>query len=161
MATTLKDFLEERAAQEAAEREAHQAEIAEWRDSVSRLLAQIKDWLRDADPRGILKLKEFEWEVNEEGLGHYTVPRLDITGLGSRMWVIPKARFTVATAHPPRKTAPERAIGRVDLTDEVRRKTLYRFHGDPDDIWMIDDLKGSPRVFVRSEFEAALMSFLK
>ena len=161
MTTTLSDFLEQRAAQEAGEQQAREAKVAEWRDALSRLYAQIRSWLRASDPKGLLKVTESERQFNEEGLGRYTVPRLDISGFGRDMWVVPKARYTVATAHPPQKSAPERAAGRVDLTDDARRLVLYRFHGDPDDIWMIDDLKGSPRLFDRGEFEAALMSFLK
>ena len=38
--------------------------------------------------------------------------------------IIPKARKTVGVASPPRMSAPQRATGRVDITDELRRFVL-------------------------------------
>ena len=88
---------------------------------------------------------------------------------------------TVGTANPPQQFAPQRAEGRVDITDELRRYVLYRFRDNDRDSWVIDGLDlgghdaneksgpGEVRVIRRSEqgrldqeaFEKALMSYLQ
>lgn len=161
MTTALTDFLRERATEYAVESEARRVKVAEWRAAVERLLALIQGWLKEADPDGLLKKEVDEWEINEQGLGKYKVPCLNINGLGRWVGVIPKARFTVTTANPPQKSAPVQAAGRVDFTNEAKRFVLYRFKGDPDDIWMIDDLTTGMKPFDREQFEAVLMSYLK
>lgn len=161
MSTTFTDFLREQAAQRKTEMAEREAVVAEWTESLRQLYAQIRGWLQESDPDGILSVKDGVWEVNEEGLGKYSVPCLDIRGLGRWVGIVPKARYTVATAHPPQKTTPERAAGRVDITNEVRRFILYRFHGEDGDLWLIDDQKNAPRVLDREAFEAALMSYLR
>jgi hypothetical protein len=159
MTTSLSDFLEERAAQEAAERETRQANVTEWRTAVARLLRQIEDWVRAADTRGILEVEYTQTVLSEAGLGRYSVSQLEISGFGNSMSVVPRARYTVVTGQPPNKESFERAAGRVDLTDGTRRVTLLRFRADSDDIWMIDEVPS--RRFDREAFEAILMSFLQ
>jgi hypothetical protein len=159
--TTFTDFLREQAEQRKAQ-SAERAEVTqEWIDSIKRLYATITGWLQKSDPDGILKIRVIEDDLNEEGLGKYTVPHLDIRGLGRWVGIVPKARYTVATAHPPQKNTPERAAGRVDITNEVRRFVLYRFIVDGQDVWMIDDQKHPPKVLDQEAFEAALMSYLR
>ena len=109
-------------------------------------------------------MEQENWEINEENLGRYFVPRLDIRGLGCSLGIIPKARFTVATSIPNPNGSSVRGIGRVDLTwieSEAKRYHLYRFPGESEDMWMIDDRKSTPQPFDREHFEAALMSLLK
>jgi hypothetical protein len=164
MSSTFTEFLREQAAKRKVETVRRTEVIGEWTDSINRLLATIRGWLQVSDPDGILRIKEEVEELHEEGLGRYTVPRLDIHGLGRWVGIIPKARFTVGTAHPPQKTSPERATGRVDITDEVRRHILYRFPGESGDVWLISsDPMGlrRPKVLDQAAFEAALMSYLQ
>ena len=59
------------------------------------------------------------------------------------------------------RSAPERAAGRVDITDELRRYVLYRFQEDGSDVWLIDDLKSGPKPLDQDAFESALMSYLQ
>jgi hypothetical protein len=87
----------------------------------------------------------------------------------------------VATAKPPQKNAPERAEGRVDITDELLRYVLYRFRQeDGRNVWMIDGLgraydaaektwpgqveyipRAEPKPLEQETFEKALMSYLR
>jgi hypothetical protein len=46
---------------------------------------------------------------------------------------------------PPGKSTAQRADGRVDITDELRRYVLYRFKENDRERWLIDDLKPDPR----------------
>jgi hypothetical protein len=122
----------------------------------------VRAWLSDSDPDGIIKAQEKEEEVTEPSLGRYSVPRLDLRIFGKWIGIIPKARMTVASAHPPQRAADERATGRVDITDELRRYVLYRFtrQGGGDE-WLIDDLRSGPKPLTQEAFESALMSYLR
>jgi hypothetical protein len=67
----------------------------------------------------------------------------------------------VGTAHPAQQSAPQRAAGRVDITDELRRYVLYRFPQDGRDLWLIDDLESEPKPLNQEALERALMSYLR
>ena len=162
MSTTFTEFLREQAAKQEAVAKAGQAVVEEWRTAIEQLFGQVRGWLADSDPDGIIQIKEGKEELREEGLGRYHVPRLDLQVFGKWIGIIPKARKTIGTARPPQKSAPERATGRVDITDEVRRYVLYRFPKEGGgDLWMIDDLRSDQKPLDQRAFEAALMSYLR
>jgi len=175
MPTTFTEFLHHQAEKHRAEAQAGKAVVDEWRAGVSRLYDQIRQWLKESDPEGIIEIKESETNVSEPGLGQYVIPRLDLRAFGKWVGIIPKARRTVGTATPPRKNAPERAIGRVDITDELRRYVLYRFKEGDGDVWLIDEslveqpsqgfVQYTPRLELkplnREAFERALTSYLR
>ena len=85
MSVTFKEFLREQATKEKATAQTAQAEINDWRSSIDRLYTQIRIWLADSDPGGIIQIERREHEVTEEGLGAYRVPRLDLR-LSARRW---------------------------------------------------------------------------
>jgi hypothetical protein len=164
MSTTFTAFLREQAAKQAAEVEQGKAIVDEWRAAIERLFDQIRGWLAESDPDGIIQIKQGEVELTEQGLGRYQVPRLDLRAFQKWVGIIPKARKTIATARPPQKAAAERAAGRVDITDEILRHVLYRFpQEDGSDVWLIDDLRSEkdPKPFDQHAFEVALMSYLR
>ncbi len=180
MSTGFKEFLRQEAQKHQAEATAGKAIVEEWRSSVQQLFGQIRAWLKESDPEGVIEIEESEQEIGEPGLGRYRVPRLNLRAFGNRIYIIPKARKTIGTAQPPQKSAPERAAGRVDITDELRRYVLYRFQENGHDVWMIDGLEpgydatektwpGQVRFIPRLEtrpldqetFEKALMSYLR
>ena len=161
MSATFTEFLREQAAKETAETLKGKAVVDEWRTAVERLFRQMRAWLAESDPDGIIEIQEQDHAVREPGLGPYKVPRLDLRALGKWIGIIPKARKTVATARPPQKAAPQRADGRVDITDELRRYVLYRFRDVDGDVWLIDDLDSEPRPLDHEVFERALLSYLR
>jgi hypothetical protein len=135
--------------------------VDDWRSAIDRLFGQIRAWLADSDPSGIIQIEEREHEVQEEGLGVYRVPRLDLRAFGKSVAIIPKAIHTIASARPPQKSVSERASGRIDITNEVRRYVLYRFRDDTgSDIWMINDRASfgeKERPLTQQVFEAVLL----
>jgi hypothetical protein len=164
MSTAFTDFLREQAAQHDAEVQAGRATADEWRAAVIQLFERIRSWLTQSDPNGVIQIEESQHEVTEKGLGRYRVPRLNLCAFGKWIGIIPKARNTIASAQPPQRSAPERATGRVDITDEVRRYVLYRFRNDgAGDLWMIDDpaSKAPPKPLDQQGFAAALVSYLR
>lgn len=161
MSSTFTEFLRNQAEQRKVEAAERKAVIEDWNKSLKELYSKIREWLRSSDPDGILTITDEVCELNEERLGKYVVPCLEIRGLGRWIGLIPKARYNVATARPPQKGVTERAIGRVDITNEVRRFTLYRFLGEGGDVWLMDDQKNPQRVLDQQSFEAALKSYLQ
>lgn len=164
MSTTFTEFLREQAAKREATIQSGKVVVEEWRTAVEQLFARIRGWLADSDPDGIIQIEQKEHETTEKGLGRYRVPRLDLRVLDKWIGIIPKARKTVVSARPPQKSAPERerATGRVDITDELRRYVLYRFPQDgAGDLWLIDDLRSEPKLLDQQAFETALMSYLR
>jgi hypothetical protein len=110
MSISLKEFLREQAAKEAAMARASKAVVDDWRSAIERLFGQIRVWLADSDPSGVIQIEQHEHEVREEGLGVYHVPRLDLRAFGKSVGIIPKAIRTIGTARPPQKSVPERAL---------------------------------------------------
>ena len=161
MASALRDFLRQEAEKYQAEAAAGKVLVEEWRTAIQRLYAQLRAWIKEADPEGVIEIEERPHDVTEPRLGHYQIPRLDLRVFHKWIGILPKARRTVAMAQPPRKSAPERAAGRVDMTDELRRYILYRFQEDGRDVWMIDDLQLGVKPLDREAFENALMSYLR
>ena len=182
MSTGFKEFLDKQAHKNQADTKTGKATIEEWRTSIKSLFDRIRGWLRESDPDCHIEIEESEENIKEPGLGPYRVPRLNLRAFGKWVGVIPKARLTVGTARPPQKSAPERAKGRVDITDELRRYVLYRFREGDSDVWMIDGLeagydadatekswpsqigyipRSDPRPFDQEAFERALMSYLR
>jgi len=161
MSATFKEFLREQAAKEAAQATKAKDVVDEWRTAVEKLFRQMRAWLAESDPDGVIEIKEQQQEVREPGLGRYHVPRLDLHAFGTWIGIIPKARQTVATARPPRVAAPQRAVGRVDITDELRRYVLFRFRDGDRDVWLIEDADSKSKPFDHEAFEAALLSYLR
>src|SRR5271167_4079407 len=108
MSTTFTELLRELAAKNDAERKAGKAIVDEWRSAIENLFGQIRALLAEADPDGIIQIDEKEHEVTEKGLGKYRIPYLDLRGVGKTIFIIPKARKTVGSVHPPQKSASER-----------------------------------------------------
>ena len=161
MTETFTDFLRDRAAKYNAKRADRDAVVAEWREALAQLYDRLRRCLSNADPDGILTVTEGQRKINEQGLGVYTVPSLNIDGLGEWVGIVPKARYTVGTVTPPQKSTPERAAGRVDITDEVRRYILYRVSGGGGDTWLIDDTNGNVKPLDDATFLDALKSYLR
>ncbi len=176
MSTTFREFLHQQAEKHQAEVVAGKDTVEEWRKAIANLFVQIREWLKESDPESLIEIEESQEDVREPGLGRYRVPRLNLRVFGKWIGIIPKARRTVGTAKPPQKSAPERAEGRVDITDELRRYVLYRFKEGGRDVWLIDGLespekawpgqvqyipRSEPRALDQEAFERALMSYLQ
>jgi hypothetical protein len=180
MSTTFKEFLQQQAKKHRAEVDAGKTTVDEWRTAIERLFQQIREWIRESDSEGVIEITVSQEEIREPGLGRYHVPRLDLRAFGKWIGIIPKARKTVGTAKPPLRSAPQRAEGRVDITDELRRYVLYRFRDNGSDSWLIEGLdigghdaaekpwqvaqyvpRSEPRQLDQETFERALMSYLQ
>jgi len=163
MSTSLREFLKQKATLYAAESEKNRELIEEWQAAVERLFTLLEGWLRAVDPDGFIEHERSQIEVAEPGLGRYPISRLNLRAFGNWVGLIPKARKTIKTASPPQGDVPERATGRVDITDEIRRYVLYRFTRDDRDEWYIDDTATDSGLqpLTPERFESALLSYFQ
>jgi hypothetical protein len=167
MNTALKQFLHEHA----KKHEDGKALVEEWRSAIEHLFSKIRVWLNDSDSDGVIEIQQTELVVSEPGIGRYRVPCLNLDMLGKWVGIIPIARINAGSVKPPGKSAPERATGRIDITDDVRRYVLYRCGEGAQYEWLIQSpingqthsMWANPeqKPFDKDAFESALMSLLK
>ena len=159
--TSFSELLQKKAESYGAEARKNKALIDDWVEAIAKLFAQIREWLAVSDPTKILYLEDRKTEVNEPNVGRYQAPRLDIRAFDKWVGIIPKARKTIKTARPPQAGAPERATGRVDMTDEILRYVLYRYPVDGKDTWFIEGPASDLQPLTKEQFEEALASYFQ
>jgi hypothetical protein len=164
MGASLREFLKEKAEEIASDQSKNNQLIAEWQVAVNRLIETAEKWLIAADPNGLIRRERKSIEINEPRFGRYGTKSLNLECLGKWVGVIPKARKTVKRAAPQQDGAPEKATGRVDITDEIRRYVLYRFGEGPDEErWFIEDsaTNAPMQPLTEERFESALLSYFQ
>jgi hypothetical protein len=133
---------------------------SEWIGAINRLFDQIRGWLRESDPEGLLDIVPYEVSRTEPILGTYDAPAL-------------KFQLGPAEAHlkPVGREVPFRAIrgttkkrtefaGRVDITDGLREYHLFREQHDEGDRWQFPDERNQFSYLNRQEFERILEELL-
>jgi hypothetical protein len=158
---SLKEFLAGEADKLRNEQSEAMTERQEWIAAVDRLLAQIKDWLQQADERGILLIQEATFPLSEQGIGTYEIRSLTI-GLGPReVRIKPVARFLAAPLRSNGVIHIPRPYGRVDMTNGLDKFKIFRTEKDPTDRWTIVEQDSSRiELFDRNSFESAFKSLL-
>ena len=160
---SLKDFIAERVEKLRTEKPQADKKRDEWVDAVDRLNQQISEWLTQADPdHNVLEVCERPYQLREEGIGTYEVRGLSI-GLGTReVRVEPIARNVAGPLSATGVIQVNRAYGRVDLTDGLKKFMIFRVEKDPEDRWKIIEQDGfQMQTFDQSAFEEALKSLLE
>ena len=159
---TLKEFLAERAEIERNRADEKKAIQQEWIWAVRRLIAQIQEWLQDADPGRFLEVKESYYELREVNVGVYTAPGLVIRHEAREVRIVPVARMVVGPFLSDGGVRMNRAFGRVDMTDGGEKFMLFRSQMDPSDEWVIVEDRGYVvRKFDREAFEEAMQGLLE
>jgi hypothetical protein len=133
----------------------------DWVAAVGRLLEQVEQWVRQADPKHVLEVKRIEVEIREWRIGVYKAPALVIGFRSLNVQVIPIARYPLDMRSKD-AFATSRTLGRVDFTDGGRMYQLYRHVNGGAEWWMmIDDENYRPRNLDQHSFEEALLSLLQ
>jgi hypothetical protein len=113
----------------------------EWLGALNRLLDQIRDWIRESDPEGVIEIVAYEVVRAEERLGVYDAPAFKIRLNTDDADVLPMGRFVprpysldvhASQAFQPRS---DFSGGRVDITNGERRHLLLRSIDDGQDRW--------------------------
>jgi hypothetical protein len=160
--SSLREFLASEAEKLQGERSKAMKKRDEWIASVERLLAQIKEWLEDADTRKILTLTEGRAAFREVGIGNYEAPFL-LVEIGMRQVSIrPVARNVAGAVASTGAIDILQAYGRVDMASPLEKYMLFRTAKEPEDRWIIvgeDRYRSQP--FDRESFEAAFRGLLE
>jgi hypothetical protein len=117
--------------------------------------------LDEADSEKLLTVYDQEYERLEQGLGMYKVSGLNV-GLGdSLVKIIPVSRNVVGFVVPQGGTQVEvRAAGRVDISDGIRKYTLYRTLSDGQEQWYALDERSRTTLLDRTRFEEIMQDLL-
>lgn len=145
----------------------------EWLAAVNQLLAQLQEWLQQADPEGLLDIIRYKVARTEQGLGTYDAPAMKIRFGPGEVDVVPMSRglkppnFPAATG--PRSSSstpgsptfsPPSYGGRVDLTDGYRKYNLYRNRSGLHDVWEVPDDGGGLNELTSGLFEQIVQDLL-
>lgn len=155
----LSDFLSEKA------KDLNQVERKrrrdEWVESVTRLMAQFRTWLREADPQNLLTISGHDLDKLEQGLGAYRVPALDIEFEDALVRIVPVGRNVIRFRNMGGTVQTLQAEGRVDITDGARKYTLYRTQTDGADRWVaVGESEVNPQPLDQALFERIMLELL-
>ncbi len=134
---TFREFLKAKA-EETGVRDRHRRR-GEWLAAIQHLLDQIRDWLRESDPEGVLDIEPYEVARTEHDLGTYDAPGLKIRLGAGEVNVLPMGREVPFMAIRGAAGVAAQFAGRVDVTDGFRKYNLYREIHDGKDLWQIRD----------------------
>jgi hypothetical protein len=159
---TLKEFLASEAGKLQSERSEAMKKRDEWIASVGRLLAQIEEWLSEADSGRVLTFQRGQVTLREMGVGTYDVPTLLIE-LGAReVSVKPIARFVAGPLASTGVMHVMRAYGRVDMGNRLEKYMIFRTEKELGGPWIIIEEEGyRSQPFNRDTFESAFQSLLE
>ena len=123
----LRDFLREKGLQD--NQIERRKKRDQWVASVNELMASLLQWLKAADPDGILEVAPIEVDRLEQGIGAYRAPSLEIRFEEADVKIIPIGRNVMRYVNSTGSRVVN-AMGRVDITDGARKYTLYRVVDD-------------------------------
>jgi len=143
MATKFQEFLRKKT--EGSAWKERKARRVEWLGALNRLFAQIRGFLREADPESLIEIVDYEVERVEERLGVYDAPALKIrlgtasadvipVGLSSRK---PLSLENLLGVPGSNSRWGDLAGGRVDFTDGERKHILFRSIQNGQDQWYV------------------------
>ncbi len=154
---TFQEFLEKQAQQSRHTERRERRE--EWIAAVDRLVKQLRAWLAESDPAGVLDVVPIEIERAEPDLGIYRIPGLKISLGESAVQVVPVGRNVVGTVGTQGDVA-RRAEGRVDITDGIRRYICYRTLIDGQETWYALDERFQAAPLDKARVEGILQDLL-
>lgn len=160
---SLKDFL----AEQGERLQTHELKAAERRDewvgAVDRLLGRIIDWLREADPGGLLEVRMHSIQIREVGIGMYMVHALSVELGPTEIRIEPIARNVAGPQSMTGLISIAKAYGRVDMTNGLEKFMIFRTSDKSDeDRWIvIEQDRYQMQPFDRGTFESAFQSLLE
>jgi hypothetical protein len=139
----LAEFLKEKKRPASQVKERREILLKEWQEVVSNLLSKIETWLAPALSEG-LNLKRYETEIDEEGLGKYVAPALELEFEGIRVKIEPVGRLVIG------------ARGRVDISSPLGVYHLVRLDPDKDGWYLVRDRVDDRKQLTKQTLEELL-----
>lgn len=140
---------------------------SEWLIALNGLFDQIRDWLREADPDGLLEIVPYEVERVEKRLGIYDAPVLKIRLDTDAAEILPVGRYAIGPLAPQilkglsgAEGTGGPAAGRVDITNGERKHLIMRCIENGQDRWYAVNEQAQVTLFDRSRLEAILLDLL-
>jgi hypothetical protein len=133
---------------------------SEWLGAINRLYDQIREWLREADPEGLLDIVPYQVSRTEPILGTYDAPALQILLGPAEAQVVPMGREVRRYNLRGPSDAATDVAGRVDITDGLRTYNLFREKRRAGDRWQVCDERNRFTDLNRQEFERILEELL-
>lgn len=160
---SLKEYIAEQADRLRAEESEAGRKRDEWVRAIDRLNRQIRDWLEQADPdHKFIEVEERPYQFREEGIGAYEASGLSIH-LGQReVRLVPVARNVAGPLSAAGVIQVNKAYGRADLSDGLKKFLLFRVEKEPEERWKIVEQDGfRMQVLDQAAFEEAFKSLLE
>jgi hypothetical protein len=167
MPTSFQEFLRQKA--ERSDWKDRSRSRGEWLGALNGLFDQLRDWLRESDPDGLVEVVPYEVERVEERLGIYDAPALKVRLGTDAADILPVGRY--ATQHVMVQTLqaiPENkwrwgdlSGGRVDITDGERKYQLLRSVEGGQNRWFVWDGKPPLNPLDRGQLETILQDLLR
>src|SRR6266536_5609920 len=133
---TLTEFLKSEGREHLNEIEGADEMRKEWLAALGRLMEQLRQWLAEADPDGVLEVVPREYELIEARLGRYLAPGL-VLRLGARQVEVKPGLRTGSSLPGPGPYKERLAAGRVELANDLRTYVLYRKRDETGEKWLI------------------------
>jgi hypothetical protein len=154
---SFRDFLKQKLAEQ--HNPQRQQTRDEWIAAVGRLYDQVRAWVADLDPDGLLQIVQTDVRVWEPALGDYTIPMLEIFLGEARVEFEPRRRNLRGSIDVPGETRLP-AAGLVTINCRKDRYELYRTSEDGRERWYVLDINDRGRLFDRERFEVTLRDLL-
>jgi hypothetical protein len=146
----------------------NEAAAREWCEAVDAILTQMEEWVRAADPDGLLRVRRFTFSHAERNLGYYETPALEIVVGNREVVVCPWARNVAGGAAIPGETVAD-IDGAINFGSRYcPHYRLCRVKSGEDYRWLVQDRYRIDRKFPwiaypfdREAFEAALVALLE
>src|SRR4051812_17764722 len=126
----------------------------DWLGALNRLNEQIRDWLRAADPEGLLEVVPYEIQRAESRLGIYDAPALKIRLNADEVDVLPIGRYAIGPLSAETHKAllgvagtDGPAAGRVDITDGEHKYMLFRDSKSDPERWFAVTERSEAQLF--------------
>ncbi len=167
MSTRFEEFLKQKA-EESDWRDRNRSR-SEWLLTLNHLFAEIRKWLREADPEGLLEVVPYQVERVEQRLGIYDAPALKIRLGTNSIDILPMGRHVTNHLQLQNMLVIPSNVGRwgdlsggrVDVTDGERRYQLLRSTEAGQDRWYAWSVKPPLLVFDRDRLEEILQDLLR
>ena len=132
----------------------------QWLEAINRLYDQIRGWLREDDPEGLLDIVPYQVSRTEPILGTYDAPALQILLGPAKVRVEPVGRFIRFSIFRGASGTPTEFAGRVDIGDGLREYNLFRERRPEGNLWQFPDKNDRFTCLNRQEFERILQELL-
>ena len=161
MNSVLTDFLKSEASAVRQDAERRKAAKLDWQRAAQDLVTQMIEWLKQADPDGLLRVEQTSHTFEDYDLGRYVIKGLSVTLDRATARLVPSHLDVVGEILVPGESMRRRLEGRMVFDNGTDRIALYRVKDGERDIWLWWGSGGVGKPFDRESFEATVVSLLR